>query len=563
MQPLGYRRSVPGAGEGGAGKAPADSRASRVIARALALLVDRVVTVQGMRPGPRTTEIDAELVMQPLVRDALRQLTGRSREAALRCRVIEGQLVLDGIPVERRLMEDDPLLGGLLHRLLSLGIGTITVRQGASPGELLTLASQLSQTALPGEAPIPLSGDTPTTMNRAVTADEPLRELLRSWSVLVTLDPPGRDTGREAGRVVARPPSRGTPWGVAAIDEAAATMSTAGGSAVAAALTRLAAARTDSATMAAADLLIELIDGAERRGDALTIESIARAAMQHVHAVHAGGGRLGGERIIRRLLHRASLQLLATRVPVTTERTVVLELMARAGDAAVEMLVQQLLASTESQARRAFFDSVVALDLNATLLIDLVRDSRWFVVRNAVALLGEMGVDQADTAMLPLLTHEDDRIRIASARALMRFGTAKAIQGLHGVIDDRHPEVRRIAAAAYGLPGTGPGGARPQAARLSAALDKEPNDDVALEMLASMGKLGSADAIQRLLRIAQPVAAEPGERAVPRDAWLRIAALESLVRARGGAVLPAIEALVGDADPEVAAAVMRLRASLA
>ena len=544
MQPLGYRRSVPGAGEGGAGKAPADSRASRVIARALALLVDRVVTVQGMRPGPRTTEIDAELVMQPLVRDALRQLTGRSREAALRCRVIEGQLVLDGIPVERRLMEDDPLLGGLLHRLL-------------------TLASQLSQTALPGEAPIPLSGDTPTTMNRAVTADEPLRELLRSWSVLVTLDPPGRDTGREAGRVVARPPSRGTPWGVAAIDEAAATMSTAGGSAVAAALTRLAAARTDSATMAAADLLIELIDGAERRGDALTIESIARAAMQHVHAVHAGGGRLGGERIIRRLLHRASLQLLATRVPVTTERTVVLELMARAGDAAVEMLVQQLLASTESQARRAFFDSVVALDLNATLLIDLVRDSRWFVVRNAVALLGEMGVDQADTAMLPLLTHEDDRIRIASARALMRFGTAKAIQGLHGVIDDRHPEVRRIAAAAYGLPGTGPGGARPQAARLSAALDKEPNDDVALEMLASMGKLGSADAIQRLLRIAQPVAAEPGERAVPRDAWLRIAALESLVRARGGAVLPAIEALVGDADPEVAAAVMRLRASLA
>lgn len=560
MQPLGYRRSIPGAGDSGAGKAPPDSRASRVIARALALLVDRVVTVQGMRPGPRTTEIDAELVMQPLVRDALRQLTARSREAALRCRVIEGQLVLEGVPVERRLTEDDPLLGGLLHRLLSLGIGTVTVRQGASPGELLTLASLLSQTPLPGEAPIPLSGDTPTTMNRAVTADEPLRELLRSWSVLVTRELPGRDAVRDAGR----DPMRGTPWSVAAIDEASVTMSTAGGSAVAAALTRLAAARTDGATVAAGDLLVELVDNAERRGDALTIESIARAAMQHVHAVHAGGGRLGGERIVRRLLHRTSLQLLATRVPFTTERTVVLELMARAGDAAVEILVQQLLAATESQARRAFFDSVVALDLNATLLIDLVRDSRWFVVRNAVALLGEMGVDQADTAMLPLLAHEDDRIRIAAARALMRFGTAKAIHGLHGVIDDRHPEVRRIAAAAYGLPGTGtgPGGARPQAARLSAALDKEPNDDVALEMLASLGKLGSADAIQRLLRIAQPVAAEPGERAVARDAWMRIAALESLVRARGGAVLPAIESLVGDADPEVAAAVMRLRASL-
>ncbi len=555
MGPLGYRRSTPNANttESGTHGAVPDGRSSGAVLRALAVLIDRVAAVQALRPPETAGEIDAELVMQPLVREALRQLTARSRDGALLCRIVDGRFVLEGVPLDGRLAIDDPLIGGMLRRALALGIGSITVRQGAAPGELLTLASLFAQPFRAGAEALPLSGDTPTTITRAISSEERPRELLRLWGVLVTPLEPGADQ---------RP--RFTPSSSAVLDDSGTGTSTAGGSAVANALSRLATARTDDAALAAGDLLIELIDGAEFRGDALTIESIARATMQHVHAVGGGGGRLGGERIMRRLLHRTSLRLLATRVPYTPERTIILELMARAGDAAVEVLVQELLNSSESQARRAYFDSIVALDLNATLLFDLVRDSRWFVVRNAVALLGEMGVEQADVVMLPLLTHEDDRIRIAAARALMRLGTAKAMPGLHGVIEDAHPEVRRIAAAAYGLPGHGGGGVRPHAARLAAALDKERNEDVALEMLASLGKLGSADAIQRLLRIAQPaVAAEPGERQTNRDAWIRIAALEALVRARGYAVIGAIESLAGDADPDVAAAVVRLRATIA
>lgn len=530
-----------------------DGRSSSAVLRALALLIDRVATVQSLRPPETAGRIDAELVMQPLVRDALRQLTARSRDGALLCRIIDGQFALEGVPVEQRLTAADPLLGGLLQRALTLGIGSITVRQGAAPGELLTLASLLAQPVRAGERARPLTGETPTTITRAITDDQGPRELLRTWSVLVTPLEPSAD-----------PLPRFTRSHAAVLDDNGAGTSTAGGSAVASALTRLATARTDAAALAAGDLLIELIDGAEFRGDALTVESIARATMQHVHAVGGGGGRLGGERIVRRLLHRSALRLLATRVPYTSERTLTLELVARAGDVAVEVLVQELMSSDESQARRAYFDSIVALDLNAALLLDLVRDSRWFVVRNALALLGEMGVEQADVVMLPLLTHDDNRIRIAAARALMRLGTAKAMHGLYGVIEDAHPEVRRIAAAAYGLPGHGGGGVRPPAARLAAALDKERDDDVALEMLASLGKLGSADAIQRLLRIAQPAAAaEPGERQTNRDASIRIAALEALVRARGYAVMGAIDSLAGDADPEVAAAVVRLRATIA
>jgi HEAT repeat protein len=552
MAPLGYRRNTPAVNTTDAGmqRAGPDGRTSRALLRALALLVDRVATVQAQRPPETAGAIDAALVTQPLVREGLRQLTARSRDGALLCRIIDGKFVLDGVLLEQRLVADDLLLGGLLRRAVALGIGAVTVRQGAAPGELLTLASLFTQPVRAGEQALPLSGDTPTSITRAVSGDVPPRELLRSWSVIVTPLLPG-----------AKALPRFTPFDAAVIDDSTSGTSTAGGSAVAHALARLAAARTDEAAMAAGDLITELLDGAEVRGDALTVESIARATMQHVHAVGGGGGRLGGERMVRRLLHGSSLKLLATRVPFTPERFMLLALLARAGDVAVELLVQQLMGAQDPQVRRAYFDSIVALDLKSPVLLDLLRDDRWFVVRNAIALLGEMGVHQADVAMLPLLTHEDNRIRIAVARALMRIGTAEAMHGLFGVIEDAHAEVRRISAAAYGL--SSGGGVRPPAARLAAALDKEQDDDVALEMVASLGKLGSADAIQRLLRIAHPTTIpKPGERHTTREAWVRIAAMEALVQVRGYAVRSAIEALANDPDPDVAAAVVRVLASL-
>lgn len=553
MAPLGYRRSTPIVSKAYSGveRAVGDGRASRAILRALGLLMDRVAAAQALRPQETAGRIDAALVLQPAVRDALHQLTARSREGALLCRFIDGQPVIDGVPLTAGVAGDDAIGDGLLQRAMALGIASITVRQGAAPGELLTLASLLAHPFRADDRTRAWPTDTPTTITAAVTSDDAPRDLLRSWSVLVTLRQPGSDAN-----------PRLTTNSSAVIEDRGSGTSTAGGSAVANALSRLASARTDDGALAAGDVLLELIDDAERRGDALAIESIARATMQHVHTVGGTGGRLGGERIMRRLLHRTSLQLLAMRVPYTPERAGALALLARAGDVAIEVLVQQLMASDDSQARRAYFDAIVALDLNAAILLDLVHDSRWFVVRNAVALLGETGVVEADVAVLPLLTHDDDRIRIAAARALMRLGTAKAMHALHGVIDDTHPEVRRIAAAAYGLPTPGGGSVRPPAARLAAALDLERDEDVALEMLASLGKLGSADAIQRLLRIAQPTAAaESGERRVPRDAWIRIAALDALVRARGHAAMSSIESLAGDADPEVAAAVSRLRAA--
>jgi HEAT repeat protein len=537
--PLGYRRSTP------VNVSALDARTSRGTIRALALLVDRLTTL-GLADDPKVEDA----VMQPSIRDALRALTGRVREAPLVCRVLDGALIFEGEPVDRAFTRDDPLAAEILQRCVMLRIGSIAIRQGASPGELLTLASLLARAPRGDVQPL-LSTETPTTMSSIAPEGTP-RELLRSWSVLVTpADIPSRlrvPTPAEGIAIVAAPGEDGTS-----------------GSPVASALSRLASANADDVANRAADQLLALIADAELRDDGAVIEGIGRAVMAQIHAVGSGPGRLALERIVRRLQKRRALELLAQAVPHAIDRLPLLELLARAGEAAVDVLVQQLMLADDSPSRRAFFDSIVSLDLGATQLFGLLQDPRWFVVRNAVAILGEMGVESADDAMLPLLTHADDRIRIATARALIRLGTPRALQGLHAAVDDTHAEVRRIGAVAYGLSGSNaqqPGlGVRPPAARLAQALERETDDEVAIEMVASLGRLGSADAIQRLLRIAlPPQPLQEGQvDATRRESWLRVAAIESLVRARGSAVRDTIDALVSDPDPDVASTALRYR----
>ncbi|MEQ1690871.1 MAG: HEAT repeat domain-containing protein [Gemmatimonas sp.] len=546
-----HARKTPSAGtpESGVIRVASEGRASRSVARALGLLVERLlasgVDHDGVVGGFVGTDPSSPALSA--VREALRQLSARSRDGAMLCRVVDGMMVLEGVLIDRQATVEDRWLGALLRTLTALNVGSITIREGAAPGELLTLGRLLAQ-GTTGQHPAAGGGarsaphgasavghDTPTTVHAVSFADETPRELLRTWSVLVTPVVPLR--------------------------AAASAGVTAGG-----ALAKLAAARTDDAATSAVAALREVLDDAQRQGDAPAIEGIARACLTQLQAVGESGGRLAVEGAIRHLLSAPFLDLLAGQLPYSTDRALLLQLFARAGDAGVGILVQHLLSTDDALSRRAYFDGIVAMDVGAAELFTALHDSRWFVVRNAAALLGEMGVEQADDSLIPLLKHADERIRIAASRALMRLRTVKALQALQSVIDDPNAEVRRLSAAAFGLSGaSGGAGVRPPAARLSAALEHEFDEDVALEMLAALGKLGSADAVQRLLRIALPATTDLTGAAVgeARESWIRIAALEALIRARGNQMQPVIDSLKHDADAEVAAAAMSMQVTTA
>ncbi|RMF19298.1 MAG: hypothetical protein D6761_00740 [Candidatus Dadabacteria bacterium] len=80
----------------------------------------------------------------------------------------------------------------------------------------------------------------------------------------------------------------------------------------------------------------------------------------------------------------------------------------------------------------------------------LLGDARWFVVRNAVQLLGGLGDEALADDLVPLLRHEHPRVRYAAREALRRLGGATAQAALirateHGDDNDRRHAVDQLA----------------------------------------------------------------------------------------------------------------------
>ncbi|MGV3709164.1 MAG: hypothetical protein ACO1Q7_10005, partial [Gemmatimonas sp.] len=321
------------------------------------------------------------------------------------------------------------------------------------------------------------------------------------------------------------------------------------------ALTRLRGARSDDATRQAVSDLLDLANEAEGRQDAAMVEAIAVSLAAHARGLGSGEGRLATEGGLRRLLREGIVTLLAARVPDSTDREMLVSMLARTGEMGGKALVSRLLTSEDRPARRSYFDAIVAQGSGVPQLREALSDPRWFVVRNAAALLGEMGMTDEDASLIPLLAQLDDRIRVAAARALTRLGTTRGLAALQLRLNDPNAEVRRLAAASFARSGGTITAVKPHSAALGNALATELEEDVILEIIASLGKIASADAVQRLIRLA---VGERGALVSAHPGWFRVAALEALVLARGHAAVPTLEVLATDANAEVAAAAQRL-----
>ena len=488
-------------------------KAPLIMVRALATLVDRLAGQELLSKIPTASAGER----RDAVREALRALAASARAGAVHCHVDEVGLHVNGVVIVPTELRAEPALFGLARRLVSHAVGTMTIRQGAAPGELLTLGRLLAE---PPVAP------TVATVDGEVVKASPRHtptEVMRSWSVLVT------------------PAS--TPLFVQG-----AVSPTVGN-----AMSLLQSARTDDAARSAVEELLRLAAEAESRSDAASLESIALTLSFHARSLGTGEGRLATEGGLRRLLRDSVVTMLATRIPDSTDRDALIAILARSGETGGRALVAQLMASEDRPSRRSYFDAIVAQDSGVSQLREALADPRWYVVRNAAALLGEMGMAEADTPLIPLLAHLDERIRIAAARALTRLRTARGLIALQQRLSDTNAEVRRLAAAAFGLASNIAGTPKPHSGLLANALASETEEDVALEMIASLGKLASPDAVQRLIRLAMTVTG-----AASNPDWFRVATLEALVAARGPAAVPTLEVLSGDQSEEVASAARRL-----
>jgi HEAT repeat protein len=246
----------------------------------------------------------------------------------------------------------------------------------------------------------------------------------------------------------------------------------------------------------------------------------------------------------RRLAKPQLLRALTQELPhAGDQRDAFLAVLTRAGEDGADALIEQIAAISGQNERRVYFDALLQLQAGIPTLIHMLGDARWFVARNAAELLGEMQAREAEPQLTELLRHSDDRVRRAATSALMRLGTTRAMNAIQEALKDGAPAMRMQAAAALV--------ARKDvktAATLVRALEDEKDDEVQAAFLLALGKLATADAVQRLLKA---VEAERGLFKKKSTAF-RVAAVQGLGEARTPEAVEALKGLVSDKDDDVA-----------
>jgi HEAT repeat protein len=245
----------------------------------------------------------------------------------------------------------------------------------------------------------------------------------------------------------------------------------------------------------------------------------------------------------RRLAKPLLLRSIVQQIPHAAERRdEYIAVLARAGEDGADALIEQIAAVSGQSDRRAYFDALLRLQAGVPTLIHMLGDARWFVARNAAELLGEMQAKEAEPQLTELLRHGDDRVRRAATAALMRLGTSRAMQAIQDALKDGAPAMRMQAAAALLTRKD-----VKTAATLVRALEDEKDDEVQAAFLLALGKLATPDAVQRLLKAAEPEKGLFKKKPVA----FRVAAVQGLAEARTPEAIEALKALQGDKEDDV------------
>jgi HEAT repeat protein len=253
--------------------------------------------------------------------------------------------------------------------------------------------------------------------------------------------------------------------------------------------------------------------------------------------------------MLRRLLRPALLRGVAQLLPRKRELAADIEMvLARAGAEGADAVIELLTEESSASDRHVYLDVLPRLQTGVPTLVHMLGDTRWFVVRNASDLLGEMKVQSAEPALLLLLEHADERVRKSTANALINLGTTAGFRAVCEMLQAESPKTRAHAAMALASRRD-----ERSTAQLRTVLEDEPDTEVQLALLGALGKIATPAAVEQLIR-----AAEPKRRLLERKPnSFRIAAIQALAEARTPAAVAAIAVLREDKEREVREAAAR------
>jgi HEAT repeat protein len=239
-------------------------------------------------------------------------------------------------------------------------------------------------------------------------------------------------------------------------------------------------------------------------------------------------------------------------------RTALSEVLVFLGDKIVRRLMTLLAEESVAGNRKQLADILVRIGTAAIpVLQEHLFDERWYVVRNAVVILGEIRSEETLLHLTPLLEHREVRVRRETIRALAKIGGQRALAILLQVAESNDQELRRQALLSLGA--IRAAGATPTLLKLLEQSDWSRRTlDIKKDAIRALGEIGATAAVPALTAIL-------GKRRWLRRALndeLRIAAAAALGDIGEGHTRPALEKATQDRNPEVARSAAKALAQL-
>ena len=477
----------------------------------------------------RTLDLFRDPAAKEEQKTRFRALVEQLKFAGATITVEHGRLSVNGTPV------DGAACAALTQRLEFHAVGKVEIPAAPPPAEVFELLKALAEQ--PGEEDVP-------ARLRAAGAQR-LSVTLQS-SVPVEQPPPPAPIAHEEAPPPPAPPSPGDAPSILQDENPPAF------------------APAVAATRSSTDLIAEL----QRKPtgpqvpDLLAVlsrqlETAMRAnKLEQAVAIVAGIVRaeqsIGDEArrrqysiALKRMYTKPLLEGIAHLVPMPSQRDAALLALQRAGESGVEVLLDLLVAAPTIDERRGIFQALTGMKEGTEQLVHMLGHHQWFVVRNVAELVGELGLEEAVPALARQLDHEDERVRKAVALALAKTGSRSAAEPLRRALKDKSREVRIQAAL-----GVGGRKASALAMPLVVAMGEEEDELVEQELMLALGRIGSPDAVQALIKFAQP----GGKLFGRKPTALRITAVEALRLAATPAAIGTLEGLAADSDKQVRAA---------
>ena len=164
--------------------------------------------------------------------------------------------------------------------------------------------------------------------------------------------------------------------------------------------------------------------------------------------------------------------------------------------------LMEILANESSAAKRKLLHEVLVRSGPAALPVinEFLSDDRWFVVRNAVAILGDIRSQESLAELTLLLQHDEIRVRREAIRALTRIGGKRAIKILLRTASSADKELKRQAILSLGAMR-----ATAAAPTLMALLKQKDwsqrGIDLKKDTIHALGEIRAPEAIPELLKI--------------------------------------------------------------